>query len=200
MQDIAIASNFRHQERIHVNLHEQRRNFGDDRRNVEVLRLAYLTFVTCADKPANVVIQVWPPETKEEGLSRCIDAFVSELLMDIVDETETLSFLRDKLGSMVLITAEELNATQIVVQHLADEVAILLIAHVVRSLQRCQETPNHSESFITQHCFGGTGNLVVVQASVSGGEGGEGMANVRIMPSLPSFSSISPIYCKNLLS
>ena len=61
----------------------------DSGRNVEVLRLSNLTLVTGPGVPADIFIQVRPPELKKEVASRHKDTLVVEIVVGILDETKS---------------------------------------------------------------------------------------------------------------
>ena len=90
MKDVTIRPNSRHKEGVDMSLAEQRGNFGDNRRDVEVFGLANLALMTHPGVPANVVVEVRPPEANEEIPGCGEDTLVSKIVVRVGNESETI--------------------------------------------------------------------------------------------------------------
>ena len=55
VENVSVGADSRHKERVHVNSLEEGRNSRDDRRDVKVVRLPGLAFMTRLDIPADVL-------------------------------------------------------------------------------------------------------------------------------------------------
>ena len=53
---------------------------------MEVFRLTDLTFVTAPDEPADVLVDMRPPETNEDVLGRSENSFVAEMIVRVLDD------------------------------------------------------------------------------------------------------------------
>ena len=120
VDDVAIGTSARHEERVDMGFPKEGRDRGNDGGNEEVLRLANLALVTSFDKPANILVEIRPPEAKEEVAARSEDTLVAEVVVSVLDQLGALSWLRNELCATVLTFPEEAGTADVVVLRLTN--------------------------------------------------------------------------------
>ena len=94
---------------------------------MEVLGLAQLALVTGFNIPPNVFVEIGPPETNENVLGGREGSFMTEFVVSILDERETVFGIWDELRAIVAILPEELSIVDEVVRSLTNELSISFV-------------------------------------------------------------------------
>ena len=133
--NVAIGTKLRHKKSINVSLAKQRRNGGNNRGNMKILGLAQLTLVASTGVPANILIEVRPPETQEKVASGREHSFVSQVVVGIPDKSETLFGKGNELRDTFAIPAKHQSICKEVVGGLSNQLLILFVGKVRRPFE-----------------------------------------------------------------
>ena len=77
MVDVAVGTKLRHEERVDMGFLEEGGDKWNRRGDEEVLSLTKLTFMAAVDEPANVLVEMRPPEAKQDVVGSSKDSLVT---------------------------------------------------------------------------------------------------------------------------
>ena len=75
--DVAVGTKLRHEEHVNMGFSEEGGDEWNGRGDEEILGLTKLTFMAAVDEQANILVEMRPPEVKQDVAGSSEDSFVT---------------------------------------------------------------------------------------------------------------------------